>query len=87
LERSLKVTRRVGNQNQSPNEQLFLETIRGAKKDEDGFSSKQEIVNTLRSNMTNATIYRLFNKYKSKNMFEENKMGRSVYLKLKEEKK
>ena len=87
LERSLKVTRRVGKQNQSPNEQLFLETIRGAKKDENGFSSKQEIVNELRSNMTNATIYRLFNKYKSKNMFEENKMGRSVYLKLKEEKK
>ena len=88
LERSLKVTRRVGKQNQSPNEQLFLETIRSMRKDENGFSSKQEIVNELKTNrMTQPTIYRLFNKYKSKNMFEENKVGRSVYLKLKEEKK
>lgn len=87
LERSLKVSRRVGTQTQSPNEQLFLEKIRESKKDENGFFSKKSVIDELQKTMARATIHRLFGKYKTKNMFEENKVGRSVYLKLKEEKK
>tara|TARA_B100000963_G_scaffold233679_1_gene204096 strand:+ start:4476 stop:6116 length:1641 start_codon:yes stop_codon:yes gene_type:complete len=87
LERSLKVSRRVGTQTQSPNEQLFLEKIRESKKDESGFFSKKLVIEELQKSMARATIHRLFAKYKTKNMFEENKVGRSVYLKLKEEKK
>jgi len=87
LERSLKVSRRTGTQTQSPNEQMFLETIKGFKKDNEGFFSKKEVIKELQKSMARATIHRLFGKYKTKNMFEENKVGRSVYLKLKEEKK
>ena len=87
LERSLKVSRRTGTQTQSPNEQMFLETIKGSKKDSEGFFSKKEVIKELQKSMARATIHRLFGKYKTKNMFEENKVGRSVYLKLKEEKK
>jgi len=87
LERSLKVSRRTGTQTQSPNEQMFLETIKAFKKDNEGFFSKKEVIKELQKSMARATIHRLFGKYKTKNMFEENKVGRSVYLKLKEEKK
>ena len=87
LERSLKVARRVGKQTQSPNEQLFLETIRGMKKDERGFFSKKLVVDALKSTVNERTVRRMFDRYEEKNLLEKDKVGRSVYYKLKEEKK
>jgi len=87
LERSLKVARRVGKQTQSPNEQLFLETIRGMKKDERGFFSKKLVVDALESTVNERTVRRMFDRYEEKNLLEKDKVGRSVYYKLKEEKK
>lgn len=87
LERSLKVSRRVGKQTQSPNEQLFLETIKATKKDESGFFSKRVVVDELKLTVNERTARRMFDKYEAKNLLEKDKVGRSVYYKLKEEKK
>ena len=88
LERSLKVTRRVGKRTQSPNEQIFLETIRTMKKNEDGFFSKKLLIDELVSQGKNErTIRRICDKYEEMNLLEKDKKGRSVYYKLKEEEK
>ena len=86
LERTLKVSRRVAG-GKSANEQIFLDVINAIKKDENGFFSKQELIKKVTDASSKNTAYRLFEKFKDENMFEENKVGRSTYLKLKEEKK
>ena len=86
LERSLKVQRRVGGRTQSPNEQLFLETLRQAERNENGFFSKAKQKERLAQHMNVRTAERLFKKYEDEGLFEIDKVGRSYYLKLKEEK-
>ena len=86
LERSLKVQRRIG-RTQSPNEQLFLETLRQAKLNEHGFFSKAIAKKKLAQHMNVRTAERLFKKYEDEGLFEIDKVGRSYYLKLKEEKR
>lgn len=87
LERSLKVARRVGKRTQSPNEQVFLETLRQAELNENGFFSKAKQKDILAKSMNVRTAERLFKKYEHEGLFEVDKIGRSYYLKLKEEKK
>ena len=87
LERTLKVQRRVGRRTQSPNEQLFLETLRQAEKNENGFFSKAKQKHILAESMNVRTAERLFKKYEDEGLFEIDKVGRSYYLKLKEEKR
>tara|TARA_R110002012_G_scaffold276511_2_gene463490 strand:- start:802 stop:2358 length:1557 start_codon:yes stop_codon:yes gene_type:complete len=87
LERSLKVSRRVGKRTQSPNEQVFLETLRQAELNENGFFSKAKQKDILAKSMNVRTAERLFKKYEDEGLFEVDKIGRSYYLKLKEEKK
>ena len=87
LERTLKVQRRVGGRTQSPNEQLFLETLRQAKANEHGFFSKAVVKEALSKSMNVRTAERLFKKYEDEGLFEIDKVGRSYYLKLKEEKR
>jgi hypothetical protein len=87
LERSLKVARRVGKRTQSPNEQVFLETLRQAELNENGFFSKAKQKDILAKSMNVRTAERLFKKYEDEGLFEVDKIGRSYYLKLKEEKK
>ena len=86
LERSLRVKRRQAG-GKSANEQVFLDVINVIKKDENGFFSKQELITKVTEASSKNTAYRLFEKFKGENLFEQNKIGRSVYLKLKEEKK
>ena len=87
LERTLKVQRRVGGRTQSPNEQLFLETLRQAERNENGFFSKAKQKDILAKSMNVRTAERLFKKYEDEGLFEIDKVGRSYYLKLKEEKR
>jgi len=88
LIKSLKVgNKKPRNRTQSPNEQLFLATINSAKKDSRGFFSMALVTEELSSSMSTKTAQRLFKRYEDDNMFEVDKVGRSKYLKLKEEKK
>ena len=64
-----------------------METIKATKKDESGFFSKRIVVDELKSTVNERTVRRMFDKYEAKNLLEKDKVGRSVYYKLKEEKK
>ena len=98
LMKSLKVKevkRKIGSKTQSPNEKAFIEAITKANKitikETEGWFSQAEVIKALShketGSMVSKTAERLFKTYKKQGLFEVDKLGRSVYLKLKEEKK
>ena len=98
LMKSLRVKetkRTIGNKTQSPNEKLFYEAITNSKKIEikgtGGWFSKAAVVKSLSQGetapMASKTAERLFKAYKNEGLLVQDKLGRSVYLKLKEVKK
>ena len=98
LMKSLKVKevkKKIGSKTQSPNEKAFIEAITKANKitikETEGWFSQAEVIKALShketGSMVSKTAERLFKTYKKQGLFEVDKLGRSVYLKLKEEKK
>jgi len=85
LERSLRVRRRdAAEQSQEP---AFIKTFTEIEKDEEGFVSKKLFLDTLLSEtgLKKSRIYQLWNN--NEHNFETDKVGRSVFIRLKGENK
>jgi len=84
LEQSLKRTRR---KKVTEKDSVFFKAVKEVKKDEDGFFAKNDLMKKLEeAGVTYSTRYRMFADYED-DKFNKRKTGRTVYLKLKEEKK
>ena len=84
LEQSLKRTRR---KKVTEKDSIFFKAAKEVKKDEEGFFAKNDLMKKLEeAGVTYSTRYRMFGDYEN-DKFIKRKTGRTVYLKLKEEKK